>query len=300
MQCPYCKLEIMEAAAYCAFCRQPLAAAPANRPDGIWLIPPEAVLAEANVPAAAAELVGAAGAQKTPQEKEGAPAAKTADSWLPRLMFFLGIFIIGVGLGINGSNWLKLSARAPSAAYEDAAEKSDTGIVRNAQPGNVAAPPSGEPNEAPPGANSANHTADIATPPVPATVPAPALPNPQADDGAALPVPKLAPKPHRHLGRSKKAGPSRGPRAEPARLPAQSARRPKRSGARKKPSSHRQVPPAVPLQMAEMKSGSKRTLLNQCENHASWIEREKCRWHICSNQWGQHGCPAYPAPLNQQ
>jgi hypothetical protein len=315
MQCQNCQLENPEAATHCALCRQPLAATQHERADGIWLIPP--------APATSATCVGAAAlaAEQARQQAAKAPdhkmAGQKADKWLPRLVFFLGIFIVGVGLGVSGGNWLKLTDHAAAAADEKTPETPPAGHKQptpadkalNAPPHTGRRTAQQDDSMAGSAAASTPRQQPVAVPapapapePAPVPAPAPAAVAPAAAESAAPPA-AVSPKPaakRRSVAKLNKPEPLRSPLAATTPLQKQPAKRPHRSGRHRKPASRPDQPPATALQMAEMKAGSKRTQLNQCENRVSWIEREKCRWQLCSNQWGQHGCPAYPSPLNQQ
>jgi hypothetical protein len=324
MQCPYCKMENKEGAANCAVCRLPLAAAPAEQPDGIWLIPPafatDAAHGPNSRPPTLAEQVEVL---QVPEEQADDPEEKAADRWLPRIVFFIGIFIVGLGLGLSGSNWFKLASDA-STTHEDAKAKPGAGISRSYLLEDDPAPaPARQRQEAlldDEPASSSSSTSAVPAPPAPDTAvplkPAPALARPKERANAAATAPDSA-KPktvakRRPAAQQKKVEPSPVPAAASVRT--QPARRPNRNGSRNssrkkapphhEPSrqepSHQEPQPGMEVQLAEMKAGSKRLQLNQCENRESWIEREKCRWNICSNQWGQHGCPAYPAPQHQQ
>jgi hypothetical protein len=331
MQCPYCKAENMEGAANCAVCRLPLAAARAEQPDGIWLIPPafatDAAHGPNSRPPTLAEQVEVL---QVPEEQADDPEEKAADRWLPRIVFFIGIFIVGLGLGLSGSNWFKLASDA-STSHEDAKAKPRAGISRSylLEDDPVPAPDRQRQDallDDEPASSSSSTSAVPAPPAPPAPVtavpavplkPAPALARPKERANAAATAPDSA-KPktvakRRPAAQQKKVEPSPVPAAA-ASVRTQPARRPNRNGSRNssrkkapphhEPShqepSHQETQPGMEVQLAEMKSGSKRLQLNQCENRESWIEREKCRWNICSNQWGQHGCPAYPAPQHQQ
>jgi hypothetical protein len=328
MQCPYCKMENVEGAANCAVCRLPLAAAPAGEPDGIWLIPPASARDAANSPnSRPPTLDEQVEVLQVPEEQADDPDEKAADRWLPRLVFFIGIFIVGLGLGLSGSNWFKLASDV-FAAREDATAKPAAGISRRYLLEDDAAPTAARQrhetllDDEPASSTSAvPPPAPVAEPP---RAPAPALARPQDTPGTAAAAadsarPKPAPK-RRPLARPKKIEPTPTPAAASVRP--QTVKRPNRNVSRngsrnasrngsrnsshkkappdQEPPSHQEPQPGMSVQLAEMKSGSKRLMLNQCENRESWIEREKCRWHICSKQWGQHGCPAYPAPQHQQ
>lgn len=36
-----------------------------------------------------------------------------------------------------------------------------------------------------------------------------------------------------------------------------------------------------------------RTLLARCEHAANFILREQCKWQLCGGMWGKNGCPSY-------
>jgi hypothetical protein len=39
-----------------------------------------------------------------------------------------------------------------------------------------------------------------------------------------------------------------------------------------------------------------RARVMQCNNINSFFSREKCKWQVCSGQWGKNGCPSYVKP----
>lgn len=40
-------------------------------------------------------------------------------------------------------------------------------------------------------------------------------------------------------------------------------------------------------------TGAMREMLARCERNPNFIRREQCKWKLCDNKWGKHGCPSY-------
>jgi hypothetical protein len=61
---------------------------------------------------------------------------------------------------------------------------------------------------------------------------------------------------------------------------------------REEPSAHRsgrhRDAPAIADKFART-----RAMLASCERASNFFRREKCKWRLCGDSWGQHGCPSY-------
>jgi hypothetical protein len=44
---------------------------------------------------------------------------------------------------------------------------------------------------------------------------------------------------------------------------------------------------------ADKHAGSLRNAFNECQRNANFIQREQCKWRVCSGKWGKNGCPSY-------
>lgn len=51
-------------------------------------------------------------------------------------------------------------------------------------------------------------------------------------------------------------------------------------------------------QVVESKTAHVRKVLAKCERISNLFRREKCKWDLCSNRWGKHGCPSYSRPVS--
>jgi len=48
----------------------------------------------------------------------------------------------------------------------------------------------------------------------------------------------------------------------------------------------------------ESKTAHVRKVLARCDRISNLFRREKCKWDLCANRWGKHGCPSYSRPVN--
>lgn len=46
------------------------------------------------------------------------------------------------------------------------------------------------------------------------------------------------------------------------------------------------------------KTAHVRKVLAKCDRISNLFRREKCKWDLCGNRWGKHGCPSYSRPVN--
>ncbi|GAB3549227.1 hypothetical protein GCM10027343_30630 [Noviherbaspirillum agri] len=49
-------------------------------------------------------------------------------------------------------------------------------------------------------------------------------------------------------------------------------------------------------QPVDSKTAHVRKVLAKCERIPNLFRREKCKWDLCGNRWGKHGCPSYSRP----